>query len=887
MSTHSRIDPAGEALPEGAVMPGAAWVRAALQVNPFEYVGNPSPRSQFADEAAYNSALLDECERLGVGMLAVTDHWCASSAAGLIAAGVNRGVTVLPGFEANSSEGVHLLVIFEFGTDLDQITQAIGACAPKPGDPHALADKGLAEIAQLMSNLGALVIPAHVNIHTSGLLSRLKGRPLEAAVRNEHIDALGISPAFEPLGDQPQILANKAPYNRHHPLVAVHADDISDPEALGSEGGTTWFRMTTPGLEGLRHAIRTPQTRVRLSNPEPTRGARVRRVSWVGGFLGGQSFEFADDLSALIGGRGTGKSTVIESIRYALELPPIGPQAQLDHSAVVQNVIKSATTIRVQVDVTSPAESSYVIERTVPNAAIVLDASGSPTELQPRDILGPIEVFGQHELAELAQDKVLMAELVRRVAAGEPIDADQSEIVSELAENRGQLSKVEKEQAELEENLADLPRLEEQARTFEASDIGSKLQQQTDLNSEVGVFTETAARLEAARRGVEGADLTAVAEVLRAPLVDTSSLERKENLDQAASALESAANAIDRARESIASALGSSKAQAESSLAAWKIQVEPLRRAHESVFRELIDAGHSPDKYVATKQNLDKLAKRSEQRGVLARRRTKLLDHRANLLRRLEADDNDRQNALNTAIREVNGATSGAVVVKPIANPDRTRIKSVIDKHFNTQRTQIMAAIEADLFSTRVFVEAIRQDPSSLETFGIRGAQAKTLLEHGESLLRELEEHSVGRAVDVFLNVARPGAGKELKRLDELSKGQRATALLLLLLGSTTGPLIIDQPEDDLDNRFIYDGIVTKLRELKGERQLIVSTHNANIPVLGDAELVVTLEGDGNRGWPVEGGTGSIDTKSVRDHAEALLEGGRDAFQARHHLYRF
>ena len=123
--------------------------------------------------------------------------------------------------------------------------------------------------------------------------------------------------------------------------------------------------------------------------------------------------------------------------------------------------------------------------------------------------------------------------------------------------------------------------------------------------------------------------------------------------------------------------------------------------------------------------------------------------------------------------------------------------------------------------------------------------------------------------------------------MDDLSKGQRATALLLLLLGASRAPLVIDQPEDDLDNRFVYDGIVKNLRELKGKRQIIASTHNANVPVLGDAELIVALEGSGQNGKPVDGGIGSLDDATIRALAEAILEGGSAAFNARQHLYGF
>lgn len=125
--------------------------------------------------------------------------------------------------------------------------------------------------------------------------------------------------------------------------------------------------------------------------------------------------------------------------------------------------------------------------------------------------------------------------------------------------------------------------------------------------------------------------------------------------------------------------------------------------------------------------------------------------------------------------------------------------------------------------------------------------------------LDQLEELSAGNAVEVQLDIGAGTGTREFKKMDDLSKGQRATALLLLLVGASRAPLVIDQPEDDLDNRFVYDGIVKNLRELKGKRQIIASTHNANVPVVGDAELIVALEGSGRNGKPTDGGIGSLD----------------------------
>lgn len=127
--------------------------------------------------------------------------------------------------------------------------------------------------------------------------------------------------------------------------------------------------------------------------------------------------------------------------------------------------------------------------------------------------------------------------------------------------------------------------------------------------------------------------------------------------------------------------------------------------------------------------------------------------------------------------------------------------------------------------------------------------------------------------------------------LKHLSTGQKATAVLLLLLLESDAPLVVDQPEDDLDNRFITEGVVPKLREEKRRRQFVFATHNANIPVLGDAELIVGLQPSGEA---AQGHTeipsaylGSIDARAVREFVGEVLEGGKEAFEMRRLKYGF
>src|SRR5262249_39500549 len=123
--------------------------------------------------------------------------------------------------------------------------------------------------------------------------------------------------------------------------------------------------------------------------------------------------------------------------------------------------------------------------------------------------------------------------------------------------------------------------------------------------------------------------------------------------------------------------------------------------------------------------------------------------------------------------------------------------------------------------------------------------------------------------------------GDKYKESPNLSTGQRCTTILPILLVQSERPLLIDQPEDNLDNAFIYETIVKTLRNVKGARQVVFVTHNPNIPVLGDAERVFVLESDGHKASVRRVGT----VDECKDDVETILEGGREAFLQRKRRY--
>jgi len=118
--------------------------------------------------------------------------------------------------------------------------------------------------------------------------------------------------------------------------------------------------------------------------------------------------------------------------------------------------------------------------------------------------------------------------------------------------------------------------------------------------------------------------------------------------------------------------------------------------------------------------------------------------------------------------------------------------------------------------------------------------------------------------------------------IQKLSLGQRASSLLLLLLTQENTPVIMDQPEDDLDNQTIYEGLIKRIIELKSKRQIVFATHNPNIPVLGDCEQVVIFKSDNEK---IKTEHGSIDRENIQKKIVEIMEGGKEAFTKRQEIY--
>jgi ATPase subunit of ABC transporter with duplicated ATPase domains len=128
-----------------------------------------------------------------------------------------------------------------------------------------------------------------------------------------------------------------------------------------------------------------------------------------------------------------------------------------------------------------------------------------------------------------------------------------------------------------------------------------------------------------------------------------------------------------------------------------------------------------------------------------------------------------------------------------------------------------------------------------------------------------------------------PQVDEDWQEVSHASPGQRSAAMLSFILHHGNEPLVLDQPEDDLDSAWVSSLIIKELRRSRWTRQLIVVTHNANIPVLGDCERVIVMENVGGKVRATE--AGPIENVAVRQRIQDVMEGGVEAFVRRERRY--
>ncbi len=897
----SKHDPIGAALDLSA---GAEFYRCALQVNPHHYSETYRGRSSVLDEAGYVSALVGKAEDLGITVLAVTDHNHVGGVDGIRSEAHKRGIHVFPGFELSSTEGIHVLCLYPLTTTVDELGRYLGEFGIRATKPSSsLCDKSFVDLIALVRNQGGISIAAHVE-NDSGLFRVLQGQSRIQAWQDENLHAIQIGGSVQDLPiDVRRIVRNQDPeYARAHTpeadlaIAVVNAADVASPEDLAKPSATCWIKMSEVGIDGLRQAFLDPGSRIRLhGQPLPEERSELVAMGWQGGFLDGAAFRFNSNLNVLVGGRGAGKSTVIESLRHVLDLQPLGEEARTTHSGIIRNVLRSGTKVSLLVRCHRPSLREYRIERTIPNPSVVRDAkTDSVLNLAPTDVFDGVEIYGQHEISELARSPEKLTRLLGRfVEKDDSAVARKRELHRELERSRGRMLAIRKELKDVKEQLAALPGLEETLRRYQAAGLEEDLKEQSLLVREERVLDTIPERVQPFRSCL--AELRQELPIERTFLSPRAleDLPGKHILSAADPVLKQLNSDLEKIAQDLDNALVTADRGIQAIQERFEVRRVEVRAAYEKKLRQLQKSRIDGEEFIRLRRRIEELRPLKDRLSVLGRLEAEHGVSRRNLLVEWEETKAEEFRMLKRAGKRVTRKLEGRVRAHVEFGGNREPLFQLLRGGVGGRLSEAINVLrQTENLSLPAFVQACRESADTLVVeFEIPSAQAERLANCPEVTLMQIEELDLPSTTSIELNTAPLHDPENWQKLDQLSTGQKATAVLLLLLLESDAPLVVDQPEDDLDNRFITEGVVPRMREEKRRRQFLFSTHNANIPVLGDAELILGLSASGEAD---AGGAkiapehmGAIDTRSVRELVEELLEGGEDAFERRRRKYGF
>jgi len=884
---------------------GARFFRCALQVNPGHYARSYRGQPARGGACKHALAIVDRAVELGIEVLAITDHNNVDGVADFQEAAQGRPVHVFPGFELSSSEGVHILCLYPPDSTKNELERYLGEFAIRDTCPNTgLANQGITDVLNTVRGQGGVTIAAHAT-QDKGLLKALPGKARIQAWRNENLIAIQIPGSISDLKQgHREILENRNPdyFRANAPeerqaVATVNARDVVQPEDLEDPSSTCRIKMQEVTIEGLRQAFLDPGSRIRTNaefEEAPDRQhVNILSIGWEGGLFDGKTLHLNPDLNVLIGGRGTGKSTIVESVRCALGLDAVDADVQRMHDGIVREVLCNGTRISLRVQVRHPGSQEYLVERTIPNPPLVRNLNGEEMRQAPSDILPGIKVYGQNEISAIARSSNQLASLLRRLAKQDEQLVQRKEAVQRsLRKNRQALCEIHDEIASIEESLSTLPGLEEAHRMFQEAGLEARLRERSLLLREERLIKSIPQRYQQFRESLN---------VLRQELpIDLTFLSQRalEGLPggaviaPAAGVLSKLDAEMTQAAKAMDDALARADAEVDKVRANWEVRRRQVQGEYESILRELQKSKVDGEEFIEIRRKIESLRPLQERLDVLRQLEHEQTKTRVSLLDKREEIQAAEFGALEDAAKAVSEKLPNRVKVKVSRAANRSPLLEFIGRFDGRMKETVDSLKNSPTVTPSKFVADCRAGSEALcSAYGIPPRQADRLVGMGFDKLLQIEEMEFPSATDVELNVALGTAKPSWKSIERLSTGQKATVVLLLLLLDPSAPLIVDQPEDDLDNRFVTEGIVPRMREAKERRQFILSTHNANIPVLGDAELIVGLSaptGEGvERGIIRSEHVGAIDVPSVRDLVEDVLEGGRRAFEARRRKYGF
>ena len=620
---------------------------------------------------------------------------------------------------------------------------------------------------------------------------------------------------------------------------------------------------------------------------------RIKSLAIIGGFLDGLRITFADGLNCIIGARGTGKTTILEFVRYAMDALPKGDSSPAARRRIEGLISKNLDGGRVELEVETMDGLSYAISRADGEEPVVLDAKRNPTSISIKNNgLFRADIYSQNDVETIADQGRYQLDLLDGFEAAQISNLDYSirDIRNHLASSASSLDPLRRKLVTLDEELKKLPDVEDRLKGMAAGSDGG--------NEEINkAHTAKALRDRESRAlrnvGQQMSDIVKNIEAMTgsirrqiAPLLDRefNAGDNAALFTQLAAALESCAREVD-------ARLNGALQHVQDFDAALSESAEKLAVTHqeqELAFRALIEKHREHQSRSVERTNLERLRngllEQRREREETTRRIGAVESERVQMLDQLSELRDERFTLRQEVAGRLNEALSPTIRVSIRQHGDSSEYQTLLEDSLRGQgvRQGLVAQKLVRALTPSQLAATVRAGDTQalVERADLNPDQAAKVIAafSGETGACELETVELRDDPSIELK-----DGAEYKKSSALSTGQKCTTILPILLLDNENPLLVDQPEDNLDNRFIFQTVVANIHKVKATRQLIFVTHNPNIPVLGEASRVFVMESDGEHGTKTSEGT----VDECKQNIVTLLEGGEEAFRKRGERYNF
>ncbi len=864
---------------------GSQWLRADFHLHTkadkeFSYKG---------ENNAFINDYIAVLKKSGIRIGAITNHnkFDEGEFKALSKKAGKEGVFLLPGVELSvkeGSNGVHMLVIFSEDWIADGkdyinpflISEFQGKTPEEYENENSCSNN---DILTTLKNLQDqhkrfFVLFAHVE-QKSGLWKSLDGGLLKK---------LGQSPLFRDftLGFQKVVSFDKNEKDKPcRTKVKKWFDgwypaeiEGSDPKAIGQigKGKKSYLKVGDFTFGTVKYALLDYASR--LSGEEKKyKHSHIQSVSFDGGALDGKTINFSSELNTLIGIRGSGKSSIVEAIRYALNIPFGIKAMDTDYKKhLIDHVLGSGGKVTVRaVDSQGQHFEIHRINKELPD--VYVDGVLQPGVSIRETILHKPIYFGQKDLSATGAgfEKDLVEKLVGEKLAGIRSEIDvQRQKITEIVNQLKSLSNTEEKKREYEDKKRDA---EFRLKFYRENGVEEKLQKQVNFDADSRKCASTVSFVQSWL-----ADIERLVNQYEDDLSNQRIYTSKQNqaffdeffllYDKLVASSGQIKNALSTGRR-VLTELKNKTAEFENIRESLKEEFAEIERKLSEQLRESGIPAIKPDEFRSLRKTVEQAGQmikaldkqevtRQHLQAELLRELAKLNDlwHSEYRTIQLELDKVNSSHASLEIKAEYKGdKTAFIAFMKNIYRGSRIReatLSSLVDKFSD------FGAMYKDLVQ-------VKQDV---------GSSAPTFEEY---FIKNLSALLTWQPPNHFVIEYR---GKELKHH---SLGQRASALILFVLSQQENDVfIIDQPEDDLDNQTIYEDVIKLIRSLKYKTQFIFATHNANFPVLGDAEQIISCLYSDN---VIHANTGSIDCSGIQQEIVDIMEGGEEAFEQRKRRY--